>query len=200
MSRADPKQAGDALVELCAFRIGSEEYVLDVQRIREIVHPLPVTKVPRAPAWMEGVIDLRGEVIPLLDVRKRLGLPPATLGRRRAKVLVVNVARRVIGLLVDSVTEVVRIPRSAIGPPPALMPAASGTRLYLGVVGARASASRVRPGRGSRFASAAAQRNHGGPQPERLRLLLNVKALVDPAVVAPPPPPAPTEGRKGEAA
>jgi purine-binding chemotaxis protein CheW len=184
--RETPPPAEDALVELCAFRVGDEEYVLDIRRIREIIHPLPVTAVPRAPVWMEGVIDLRGEVMPLLDVRKRLGLPPRS-GGRRAKVLVVNVAGRVLGLLVDAVSEVVRIPRSAIGPPPALMPSSGGVRLFLGVVGARASASNVRAGRGTpRAAAPRSGRSRAAAPVDRLRLLLNVKALIDPTVVAAP--------------
>jgi purine-binding chemotaxis protein CheW len=190
----------EALVQLCAFRVGEEEYVLDIRRIREIIHPLPVTAVPRAPAWMEGVIDVRGEVMPLLDVRKRLGLPPRP-SSRRAKVLVVNVAGRVLGLLVDAVSDVVRLPRSAIGPPPALMPASGGARLFLGVVGSRTAANPVRHGRGA----ARAPPERGGSSraaapAERLRLLLNVKALIDPSVVAEPPaslPAAPT--RRGSA-
>jgi chemotaxis signal transduction protein len=110
-------------------------------------------------------MNLRGEVIPVLDVRKRLGLVGA---RSRPKVLVVNVAGRVLGLLVDAVSEVVRIPRSAIGPPPLL--GAAGPRLFLGVCGSGGVSS------SSSSRSAAAR-----PSPQRLRFLLNVKALLEPA-------------------
>ncbi|HET7753260.1 MAG TPA: chemotaxis protein CheW [Anaeromyxobacteraceae bacterium] len=195
-ARERDRAPDEALVELCAFRVGEEEYVLDIRRIREIIHPQPVTAVPRAPAWMEGVIDLRGEVLPLIDVRKRLGLPPRT-SSRRAKILIVNVAGRILGLLVDAVSEVVRIPRSAIGPPPALLAqTASGARLFLGVVGTRASAANVRPGRAQpRPQAQHPNRSRGVPQVERLRLLLNVKALIDPSVVAAPATAAPPERR-----
>jgi purine-binding chemotaxis protein CheW len=157
---ARPKAApDDPIVELCAFRVGDEEYVLDLRRVREILHPTPITAVPRAPEGIEGVMNLRGHVIPVIDVRKRLGVVPAE--RRRAKVLVVHVAGRVIGLIVDSVVEVVRTTRSAIGPPPIL---AAGKRLFLGVCGAREGRVPGRPGsRGS-----------------KLRLLLNVKMLLEP--------------------
>lgn len=153
----------DHLVELCAFRVGSEEYVIDLRRIREILQPLPVTPIPRSPEFLEGVMNLRGEAIPVVDVRKRLGTPAASA---RPKVLVVNVAGRLLGLLVDAVSEVVRIPRSAIGPPPLL--AAAGPRLFLGVCGARDRHAGAPP----------------GGAPERLRLLLNVKALLEPAAPA----------------
>jgi purine-binding chemotaxis protein CheW len=146
-----------ALAELCAFRVGDEEYAIDLRRVREILQPLPITAVPRAPEFLDGMIDVRGEVIPVIDVRRRLGLPARTTPRH--KVLVVNVAGRVLGLVVDAVIEVMRLPRAAIGPPP-LAPG-GGAQLYLGVCSAR-----ERPG------VRAAQR--------KLRLLLNVKALLAP--------------------
>jgi chemotaxis signal transduction protein len=118
-------------------------------------------------------MNLRGEVIPVLDVRKRLGLVGA---RSRPKVLVVNVAGRVLGLMVDAVSEVVRIPRSAIGPPPLL--GAAGPRLFLGVCGSGgvSSSSPSSSSSSSSSRSAAAR-----PAPQRLRFLLNVKALLEPA-------------------
>jgi purine-binding chemotaxis protein CheW len=147
------------LVQLCTFRIGGEDYAIDVMRVREIIHPLPITRVPRAPAFVEGVVRLRGEVIPVLDVRKRLGVEaqPVT---RKTRFLVVNVAGRRIGLVVDEVCEVLRLSRQEIRPAPPLGP--PGTpRFFLGVCGGE-----ILP---------------GGRAP-RLRLLLNVKALLDPAV------------------
>lgn len=158
--RDDGALHGDA-VELCAFRVGEEEYVVDLRRVREILHAGPITAVPRAPEGIEGVVNVRGNVIPVVDVRKRLAVKPWPGGR--AKLLVVEVAGRVLGLVVDAVVEVVRTRRSAIGPPPV---AAAGGRLFLGVCGARdgrpvSARFTARPGR-------------------KLRLLLNVKALLEP--------------------
>ena len=153
--------APDAIVELCAFRVGEEEYVLDLRRIREILQPLPITPVPRAPDFIEGVVGLRGEVVPIIDVRKRLGIVPRP--GARGKILLVDVAGRALGLVVDGVVEVVRIPRSAIGPAPLL---ASGPRLFLGVCGARDAGAAVT--------------SRGRPAARRIRLLLNVKALLEP--------------------
>ena len=165
MPGSDPARGGaaDPLAQLCTFRVGGEDYALDIMRVREIIHPLPITPVPRAPAFVEGVIRLRGDVIPVLDVRKRLGLrlaPPT----RKSRFLVVNVARRRIALVVDEVREVLRLPRSEIRPAPALG-AAPGPRFFLGVCG------------GDRA---------GGKGGASLRLLLNVKALLDPAVPGEP--------------
>jgi len=163
---APPPEPGraDPIIELCIFRVGDEEYAIDLRRMREILQPLPITPVPRGPAFMEGVVNLRGEVIPVVDVRKRLGL--AGPAGPRPKVLVVNVAGRVLGLVVDGVSGVIRLARSAIGPPPPLL-AASGSRLFLGVCGA----AEGRPGTGVRGGK--------GPASPRLRLLLNVKALLE---------------------
>lgn len=182
---APPDPRPDPVVELCAFRVGDEEYVIDIRRIREIVQPLPVTQVPRAPEWMEGVANLRGEVIPVLDVRRRLGLPPRTPSRT-TKFLVVHVAGRVLALVVDGVSEVVRIPRSAIGPPPA---GSGDLRLFLGVCGARAAAAAraPQPARAKVARDVVPARDAGPARasaaPHRLRLLLNVKALLDPGVL-----------------
>jgi purine-binding chemotaxis protein CheW len=153
---ARPPEA-DPLAQLCTFRIGGEDYAIDIMRVREIIHPLAITPVPRAPSFVEGVIRLRGDVIPVIDVRKRLALP-ATPATRKSRFLVVNVAGRRIALVVDEVREVLRLPRSEIRPAPSLG-AAGGPRFFLGVCGG--------------------DRGRGGAA---LRLLLNVKALLDPTV------------------
>jgi purine-binding chemotaxis protein CheW len=147
----------EELAQLCTFRIGGEDYALDIMRVREIIRPLPITPVPRSPSFVEGVVRIRGEVIPVLDVRKRLGVE-ARPQTAKTRFLLVNVAGRRIGLVVDEVCEVLRLPRSEIRPAPVLgLPGAP--RFFLGACG----------GEG--------QRGKAG-----LRLLLNVKALLDPAV------------------
>jgi len=177
--------APDAVVELCAFQVGDEEYLIDIHRIREILQLVPITPVPAAPPFVEGVADLRGEVIPVVDVRKRLGLEPR--GGVGGKLLVVNVGGQMLGLLVDAVVEVVRTTRSRIGPPPALV--TGGARLFLGVCGA---------GKGTRAPATDPQRAapaSRGAAPAKLRLLLNVKALLTPGPLMASPGDAP-EGTK----
>ncbi len=158
--------AEDRSVQLCTFRIAGEDYAIDIMRVREIIQPLPVTPVPRAPAFVEGVCRLRGEVIPVVDVRKRFGFPagPPT---RKTRFLIVNVGRRRLGLVVDEVCEVLRVPSGELRAAPALV-GESGPRFFLGVCGGEAVA--------------AANGRRGGGGAGRLRLLLNVKALLDPAV------------------
>ncbi len=160
-TRAVRPISGDpGLAQLCTFRVGGEDYAIDIMRVREIIPPLPVTPVPRAPPFVEGVIRLRGDVIPVLDVRRRLGLP-LTPPTRKTKVLIVKVAGRRLGLVVDEVTEVVRIPRPEIRPAPALVEG-HGSRFFLGVCGGEGGTAGARRGTG------------------RLRLLLNVQALLEP--------------------
>ncbi len=160
-SRAAP--ADDPLVQLCTFRIGGEDYAVDIMRVREIIPPRPITPVPRAPAFVEGVVRLRGEVIPVLDVRRRLGLPAEPYGRH-TRFLVVNVAGRRIALVVDEVCEVLRLPRSELRAAP--VPAGEGgARFFLGACGGEGVSVRGRRGGSG-----------------RLRLLLDVKALLDPSV------------------
>jgi purine-binding chemotaxis protein CheW len=155
--------AADDVVQLCTFRVGGEDYAVDIMRVREIVQPLPITPVPRAPKFVDGVVRLRGEVIPVVDVRKRFGLPAAPPGRR-AKYLIVKIAGRRLALVVDEVSEVLRIPRGELRPAPELV-GLDAPRFFLGVCGG---------------GSAAAGAGRHGGDPGRLRLLLNVKALLEP--------------------
>jgi len=166
--RAPPRSperppADEDLVQLCTFRIGGEDYAVDIMRVREIIPPRPITPVPRAPAFVEGVVKLRGEVIPVLDVRKRLGVPPAA-DPHLSRFLVVNVAGRRLALVVDEACEVIRLPRREIRAAPPLGDTGA-PRFFLGVCGGDGAST---PGR------------RGGAG--RLRLLLNVKALLDPSV------------------
>ena len=98
----------DWQLELLAFDLGTETYALDILRLRGIVTRRPATEVPRAPAYLLGVISLRGQIVPLIDLRLRLGLPgsPQT---RATRILVVEQAGESFGLLVDSVRQVVRL-------------------------------------------------------------------------------------------
>jgi len=152
-------------VELCTFRVGGEDYAVDIMRVREIINPLPVTPVPRAPAFIEGVIRLRSEVIPVVDVRKRFGLPTAA-ATRKTKYLVVRIGGRRVALVVDEVTEVVRLARAEIRPAPTFSDERS-PRFFLGVCGGESAA-------GSPGGQVGSRRGSG-----RLRLLLNVRALLE---------------------
>jgi purine-binding chemotaxis protein CheW len=103
--------------QLCVFRAGDEELVVDIMRVQEIIPPLPVTKVPRAPAGIEGVVNLRGAIVPVVDVRAQLGLPePKQIPRPR--LVVCRVGPHLVGLRVDGVSSVVRVDTSTLKPAP----------------------------------------------------------------------------------
>jgi purine-binding chemotaxis protein CheW len=108
-----PIELPEARREWLTFRLGGEEYAVEIEHVREILKAPVVTEVPRAPAHVLGVIMVRGEVIAVYDPRRRLGLPtsPAT---RQARVIVCDAGEGPRGLLVDAVSQVVRLPVSAI--------------------------------------------------------------------------------------
>jgi purine-binding chemotaxis protein CheW len=111
--------AGEFLELLC-FRVAAEKYALNIMEIKEIIKPRNVTEVPRVPPFVSGVLSLRGIIIPVFDMRKRLGHNGAKeVGKER--IVVVKKGNEFCGLLVDEVTQVVRIAAASIEPPPAVL-------------------------------------------------------------------------------
>lgn len=99
------------------FRLAGERYALPVPTVHEVVRVGMVTRVPHAPYPVRGIINLRGRVVPLVDVRRRIGLPPGEPDAR-SRVLIADARGRMVGLLVDEVDQVVRLDRNAVEPPP----------------------------------------------------------------------------------
>jgi purine-binding chemotaxis protein CheW len=106
--------------QVVVFRLGAEEFGVPIDSVQEIVRvPETLTHVPKAPASVEGVINLRGSVLPVVDLRRRLGLP--TIERNDGQRIVVFLIRGVrTGFIVDAVAEVLKVPRNAIEPAPNL--------------------------------------------------------------------------------
>lgn len=118
-------------VQLVVFRIGKELYGVDIASVQEIVRVPAVTEVPDAPVFLEGVINLRGRIVPVIDLRKRLRLPAA--GRTKStRVLITEVEGRVVGLLVDAASEVLKILIESIEGPPEMI-SAIGVEYIVGV-------------------------------------------------------------------
>jgi purine-binding chemotaxis protein CheW len=119
---ADKKKAAE-LMQLVAFRVGEGLYAVDILRIKEIINPPRITPVPKAPAFIEGVIELRGAILPIVDLRKRFDLPP-TPPTRTTKIIIVGIdiggKRMIVGLIVDGVLEPLRVPKEQIRPAPSL--------------------------------------------------------------------------------
>jgi len=109
--------AREELRQLLIFEVAGTAYAVPVESVREIVRIRPITPVPRVSAAVRGVIALRGEILQVVDLRRRLSLPPAETARQNRIVVVHLEDGRVAGVLVDAVREVLRVPAEAIGPP-----------------------------------------------------------------------------------
>ena len=116
-----PAQAQRAAVEatehLATFYLAREEYGVDVKQVQEIRRVTEITAVPRAPEFVRGVINLRGRILPVLDLKRRLALGEVAMGRA-ARIVVVRVKDRLLGLLVDGASQVLKIPVSQVEPAP----------------------------------------------------------------------------------
>jgi len=120
----------ETISQLAVFSLGEERYAIDIHLIKEIIRPLKITSLPGAPDFIEGVVNLRGEVIPVIDMRKRFDLPPRE--GMECRMIIVRVEEQWVGIEVDSVSEVVRIPLKDIKAPPKVM-GGEGARYIEGV-------------------------------------------------------------------
>ncbi|MCS7232949.1 MAG: chemotaxis protein CheW [Synergistetes bacterium] len=102
---------------IIAFKLGNEEYGVDVSQIQEIVKMRDITRVPKAPYYIKGVMNLRGNVIPVIDLRKRFSLPSKE-ATDQSRIIVFDIKGVKFGIVVDAVSEVIRLSKSDIEPPP----------------------------------------------------------------------------------
>ena len=102
------------------FGIASERYGISILDVREIIGMIPVRPVPHLPDFMKGVINLRGKVIPIVDLRKRFNLELKEHDKN-TRIVVVDIGGNIMGMIVDSVSEVLRLPASTIEPPPEIV-------------------------------------------------------------------------------
>lgn len=107
------------LMQLVSFTLANEEFGIDISFVEEINRPSRITRLPNSPSFVEGVVNLRGKVIPIFDLRKRFRMPTVEMDKN-TRIIVVTVKSKVVGFIVDSVNEVRRISRSVIEPPPPL--------------------------------------------------------------------------------
>jgi purine-binding chemotaxis protein CheW len=113
----EQRAAAEATEHLVTFYLDREEYGMDVRQVQEIRRLTEITTVPRAPEFIRGVINLRGRILPVLDLKRKLGLGEVAESRA-ARIVVVRVRERLIGLMVDGASQVPKIPVSRIEPPP----------------------------------------------------------------------------------
>jgi len=115
----DSQHSPQGLMQIVSFHVGGEEFGLDILRVQEIIRVQQFTRVPNSPDFVDGVINLRGKVIPVIALRKRFGLEDRA-NDKETRVVVVEVNGNILGFIVDSVSEVLRIPSDTIEPPPRL--------------------------------------------------------------------------------
>ena len=107
-------------IQVVSFKLGAEEYGVDIAQVQEINRMVSVTHVPRAPKFMEGVINLRGQLIPIIDLRTRFGMPRAE-HTKNTRIVVTEIGAKRVGMVVDSVSEVLRLPVEEIEDAPEML-------------------------------------------------------------------------------
>jgi len=108
------------LLQLVSFNIGEEEFGIDILKVQEIIRIMDITKVPNTPEFVEGVINLRGRVIPIIDLRIKLGMVRIEHDKS-TRIIVVEISNKTVGFIVDAVSEVLRIPKNITEAPPEIV-------------------------------------------------------------------------------
>jgi purine-binding chemotaxis protein CheW len=106
-------------IQLVVFKLNNEEYGVEISQVREIIKMTKITNIPRAPPFLEGVINLRGQITAVMDLKKRLGLKGRAEGEK-ARIIIGEIGDIVMGMIVDSVSEVLRIEVKNIDPTPSI--------------------------------------------------------------------------------
>jgi len=121
------------LIQLVSFMLADEEYGVEVLKVREIIRMPSITKMPNMPQYIEGIINLRGVVIPIVSMRKRFNLAESE-NSSHTRIIIMDVAGSLTGFIVDAVSEVIRIRSSEIQPPPNMVITGSvGQEIITGV-------------------------------------------------------------------
>lgn len=110
----------DEILQLVSFKIANEEFAIDILRVNEIIRFMEITKMPNSPVFVEGILNLRGKIVPVIDLRIKLDFPPIE-NSSTTRIIVVELSNKVVGFKVDAVNEVLRIPRSITEQPPELV-------------------------------------------------------------------------------
>lgn len=109
------------IMQLIGFEIAEEFFGVDILMVQEILKDITITAIPDSPDFIKGVVNLRGNIIPVIDLKKRLKLSASTANDDALWILILNIGGRVTGFVVDRVTRVIKIQTKSIKPPPELM-------------------------------------------------------------------------------
>ncbi len=133
-SQGEQLSEAEDLVQMVGFMISDELFGVDILMVQEIIKDILITPIPDAPEFIEGVINLRGNIIPVIDLRKRLKLPLAKdTTQQETWIIILNISGRVTGFIVDHVTQVIKVPEGTIKPPPELVVAGLKSHYISGV-------------------------------------------------------------------
>ncbi|MDQ2865298.1 MAG: chemotaxis protein CheW [Candidatus Eremiobacteraeota bacterium] len=124
-------QFSGEVVQVVSFQLGTEEYGVDIAQVQEIIRMVQITHVPRAPRFMDGVINLRGQLIPIVDLRTRFGMDRIGV-TKSTRIVVTEIGSKRVGIVVDSVSEVNNIPIENVEEAPEMI-AGVGTEYIQGV-------------------------------------------------------------------
>ena len=131
-TRTEGSTSGE-LIQLVSFKLDSEEYGIEVLKVREIIRMIPITHMPNSPQYVEGIINLRGKIIPVVSMRKKFGLMERE-SDSQTRIVVMDISGELMGFIVDSVSEVIRISGSEIQPPPNVVSGGIDQECITGVI------------------------------------------------------------------
>ena len=131
--KGDVSQTSHEIIQLVSFELEGEEYGIDVLTVREIIRMPAITKMPNTPDYVDGIINLRGTVVPIISLRRRFGLDERE-GDRNSRILVMEVGDGLTGFVVDAVAEVIRISSAEIQPPPGIVQGNAAQDCITGVI------------------------------------------------------------------
>jgi purine-binding chemotaxis protein CheW len=123
---------GENTFQMVSFGLGNEEFGIDILSVQEINRVIAITRVPNAPKYVEGVINLRGKIVPVVDLRKRFSIQPSAL-TDEARIIVIEIKGKIIGLMVDVVRQVLTINKNTIEPITSMMEG-TATKFISGIV------------------------------------------------------------------
>lgn len=131
MRQKTSKEKSYSSIQIVCFTIGNEEYGIEILKVQEILRLPQITTLPKAADFILGVIDLRGKILPIIDMSKRFGIESKT-EMKDARAIVINIKGREVGLAIDSVSHVVKVDSNDIEPPPPIVKGISG-RYIVGI-------------------------------------------------------------------
>ncbi len=128
----DTKTTSDGELQLVVFNIGREEFGVEIMRVQEIIRMINITRIPQAPEYIRGIINLRGRIIVVLNLNVIMGMETKEQDEN-TRIIVANIDETVMGFIVDSVSEVIRLPEKNVEPAPAVIASKIGTEYVRGV-------------------------------------------------------------------